>query len=80
MSTEFDMSQFTERQQEMLVLLMQLSEAAKDLHKQIQIMDDALKDAYNTGMLAGAAAHDSGDILPRRGRWGGWHEDPYVMG
>jgi hypothetical protein len=80
MSTDIVLSQFTERQQEMLVLLMQLSEAASDLNKQIQLMDEALMEAYNSGMLAGAAAHESGDILPRRGRWGGWHTDPYVMG
>lgn len=80
---EVEKTQLTERQKEMLELLIELSEAAGNLRRQIDLMDEMLQDAHNTGMGEGARYVHEGreDWLPRRGRWKrSWHDDPFVMG
>lgn len=80
---EAETTQLTERQKEMLELLMELSEAAGDLRKQIDLMDEMLVDAHNKGMGEGARYVHEGreNWIPRPARWKrSWHDDPYVMG
>jgi hypothetical protein len=80
---EVEKTQLTERQKEMLELLIELSEAAGDLRRQIDLMDDMLQDAHNKGMIAGAILVEQGraEWIPRPARGKrAWHEDPYVMG